>query len=85
MIMWKGDYKEVDEKSKRQFCTVQGTVSIGCYPRYRQIGDDDTVRFKDQYFCVKINEAKVFGEINDGGDALVWVECNWGGVVKKTR
>jgi len=27
----------------------------------------------------------VFRDINDGGDASVWIEAKWGGVVKKSR
>jgi hypothetical protein len=33
------------------------------------------VQFKEQYMCVKINEANVFGDLNDGGEAKVWIEC----------
>ena len=39
----------------------------------------------EQYLAIKINEANVFGDLNDGGDAAVWVECKWGGLSKKTR
>ena len=74
-----------DLDKKAQTCTVQGTVSTGCYPKWRQVGDDETVRMAEQYLCVKINEANVFGDLNDGGDAAVWVECKWGGVIKKSR
>ena len=54
-------------------------------PRWRQVGEDDTVKFNDQYLAIKINEANVFRDINDGGDAAAWVEINWGGTTKKTR
>jgi hypothetical protein len=64
---------------------VQGTIATGCFPKWRQIGEDDTIRMKDQYLCVKINDANVFGDINDGGDPIVWIDCKWAGVVKKTR
>ena len=40
---------------------------------------------RDRYLCVKINEANVFGDFRDGGEALVWIDCHWGGVCKKTR
>ena len=43
------------------------------------------VQFKEQYMCVKINEANVFGDLNDGGEAKVWIECQWAGVTKKSR
>jgi hypothetical protein len=35
--------------------------------------------------CVKIIEANVFENFRDGGEALVWIEVFWGGVMKKTR
>lgn len=68
-----------------QTCIIQGTVATGCFPRYRQKGEDDMVQFKEQYLCVKINEANVFGDLNDGGEAKVWIECQWAGVTKTTR
>ena len=40
---------------------------------------------KDRYLCIKINEANVFGDISDGGDALVWIDVIWAGVIKQTR
>jgi hypothetical protein len=40
---------------------------------------------REKYLCVKINEANVFGDLNDGGEAKVWIDCHWGGVVKQTR
>ena len=43
------------------------------------------VQFKEQYMCVKINEANVFGDLNDGGEAKVWIEVQWAGVTKKSR
>lgn len=60
-------------------------MATGSFPKYRQLGNDDLVRFHDQYFCIKVNEAKVFDNLMDGGDCLVWIEANWGGVIKKTR
>ena len=40
---------------------------------------------RSQYLCVKINEANVFGDLNDGGDAKVWCDVSWGGVLKQTK
>jgi hypothetical protein len=40
---------------------------------------------QEQYLCVKINDANVFGDLNDGGDAIVWVDVTWAGVIKKSR
>jgi hypothetical protein len=39
----------------------------------------------ETYLAVKINEANVFGELSDGGDAKVWVDVQWAGVTKSTR
>lgn len=58
-----------------QTCIIQGTVATGNFPRFKQTGEDDMVQFKEQYMCVKINEANVFGDLNDGGEAKVWIEC----------
>lgn len=40
---------------------------------------------KELYLCIKINEANVFNDLSDGGDAIVWCEVSWGGLSKKTR
>lgn len=40
---------------------------------------------RNRYFCVKINEANVFGDLSDGGEAKVWCDVTWGGVIKTTR
>jgi len=40
---------------------------------------------QEQYLCVKINDANVFGDLNDGGDAIVWVDVIWAGVLKRSR
>jgi len=40
---------------------------------------------RERYLCVKVNEANVFGDLNDGGDAQVWVDVSWAGVTKQTR
>jgi len=40
---------------------------------------------RERYLCVKINEANVFGDLNDGGEAKVWVDVLWSGIVKSTR
>jgi len=68
-----------------QTCIVQGTVNIGTQPKYKQSGEDDTVAMKDTYLCVKINEANVFGDLSDGGDAQVWIDVIWAGMTKQTR
>jgi hypothetical protein len=68
-----------------QTCEIQGTVSIGSFPQWRQKGEDELVASKERYLCIKINEAQVFGDLNDGGDALVWCQVSWGGLTKKTR
>lgn len=68
-----------------QTCVVQGTVSIGCFPKWRQKGEDELLAFREQYLCIKVNEANVFGDINDGGDVEAWVQVNWGGLSKDTR
>ena len=83
MIIYKGESE--NEESRQQICTIQGTVVMGSWPKWRQVGEDETVRMGDQYLCLKINEANVFRDINDGGDASVWIEAKWGGVVKKSR
>ena len=86
MVMWKPKNITIDDLEKKpQTCLAQGTVSCGTYPKLRQIGEDDSISFKYQYLCVKINEAKVFGDINDGGDPVAWVEVVWGGVKKKSK
>jgi len=85
MVIHKTNEVSDDLDKKAQVCTVQGTVSTGCFPKWRQVGEDETVRMAEQYLCVKVNEANVFGDLNDGGDAAVWIECKWGGVIKKTR
>lgn len=38
-----------------------------------------------RYLVVQINEANVFNDLNDGGDALVWVDVTWGGVTRTTK
>lgn len=77
--------KDEDLDKDAQTCELQGTVNVGSYPRYRQKGTDELVLLRDRYLCVKIIEAKVFEDFRDGGEALVWIECFWGGVMKKTR
>ena len=87
MVIYKGegtdDGDDLDKQA--QTCTIQGTVNVGSFPRYRQQGNDETVKFMDQYFCVRINEAKVFNDLNDGGDAIVWIDVQWAGVIKQTK
>lgn len=68
-----------------QTCEVQGTVAIGSYPKYRQKGEDELIAFREQYLCIKIIEADVFGDISDGSDVECWVQVNWGGVAKDTK
>lgn len=85
MVIHKTDEISDDIDKKAQTCTVQGTVNTGSFPKWRQQGEDESVRMAEQYLCVKINEANVFGDLNDGGDAIVWVEVTWAGVTKKTR
>jgi hypothetical protein len=40
---------------------------------------------RSRYFCVKINQANVFGDLRDGGDPKVWCEVRWAGMSKNTR
>ena len=54
-------------------------------PKWRQKGEDELVRMRDRYLCVRINDAFVFDDISDGADAKVWIDVIWGGDVKKTR
>ena len=68
-----------------QTCEVQGTISIGTFPKHRQKGEDELIAFREQYLCIKVNEANVFNDINDGGDVEAWVQVNWGGIAKDTR
>jgi len=68
-----------------QTCIIQGTVSVGSFPKFRQIGEDELVGMRERYLCVKINEANVFGDLNDGGEAKVWVDVLWSGITKSTR
>ena len=60
-------------------------MQVGSFPKWKQYGDDETVSKNDLYLCVQINEANVFRDINDGGDAQVWVDVRWAGKVKKTK
>ena len=39
---------------------------------------------RNRYFCVKINQAQVFGDLRDGGDPKVWCEVRWAGMSKET-
>jgi hypothetical protein len=39
----------------------------------------------DYYFCIKINQANVFGDLNESGEAIVWCEVTWAGITKETR
>ena len=68
-----------------QTCIIQGTIHVGTFPKWRQKGDDELVGMRNRYLCVKINEANVFGDLNDGGEAKVWVDVQWAGLLKKTR
>ena len=34
---------------------------------------------------MKINKANVFGDLNDGGDAVAWVDLEWGGIIKQSK
>lgn len=87
MVIHRGgrDADDEDLNEQAQTCEIQGTVSIGSFPRWRQKGEDELVARKERYLCIKINEAQVFGDLNDGGDALVWCQVSWGGLTKKTR
>lgn len=86
MVIWRDKNKSDNEINRRQIgCTMQGVVQVGSFPRWRQQGDDDSVKFADQYLCVQINEANVFRDINDGGDAQAWVEVKWAGSSKRTK
>ena len=76
---------EDDLDKPNQMCDVQGTIGIGTFPKWRQKGEDELIRIQDRYLCVKINEANVFGDLNDGGDAKVWIDVTWAGVTKMTR
>jgi len=38
------------------------------------MGEDDLIGMEEKYLCVKVNEAKVFGDLSDGGDAKVWCD-----------
>ena len=49
------------------------------------MGEDDLVGMTERYLCVKINEANVFGDLSDGGDAKVWCDVQWSGITKSTR
>ena len=40
---------------------------------------------RNRYFCVKVNQANVFGDLRDGGDPKVWCEVRWAGMSKNTR
>jgi hypothetical protein len=68
-----------------QTCIIQGAINVGSFPKWRQKGDDELVGMRNRYLCVKINEANVFGDLNDGGEAKVWVDVQWAGLLKKTR
>lgn len=74
-----------DLDKQAQTCEIQGTVNIAKFPKWRQKGEDELVGMRERYLCIKINEANVFGDLNDGGEALVWCEVVWGGLTKKTR
>jgi len=43
------------------------------------------VALNNYYFCLQINEANVFQDISDGGEALVWCDVIWNGVRKESR
>jgi len=43
------------------------------------------IQLRDRYFCVRINEAIVFGDLMDGGEPKVWIEVTWAGITKTTR
>ena len=51
MVIHKGIKNEIVEDEEldkqAQTCTIQGTVSIGTFPKHRQSGEDDTVKMKD--------------------------------------
>lgn len=81
------EYDSDDEgmNRKSQTCEIQGTVQIGSRPKWCQKGEDELVAKKERYLCIKINEVKVFDDLNDGGDATVWCHVTWGGLTKKTR
>jgi len=80
-----GVIDEDDFDKLAQTCVIQGTVSVGSFPKWRQKGEDELVAMRERYLVVKINEANVFGDISDGGEALAWIEVVWGGVLKTTR
>lgn len=69
MVIYKDHNKSKDVNHVTSTCNVQGTVIIGSHPKWRQFGDDEQLNKSDQYICVQINEANVFRDINDGGDA----------------
>ena len=80
-----GVIDEDDFDKLAQTCVIQGTVSVGSFPKWRQKGEDELVAMRERYLVVKINEANVFGDISDGGEALAWIDVIWGGVLKTTR
>jgi hypothetical protein len=40
---------------------------------------------RNRYLCIKITEAAVFGDLQDGGDPSAWCDVSWAGVQKRTR
>lgn len=80
-----GPVDDDDLDKPAQTCVVQGTVTVGSFPKWRQKGEDELVAMRDRYLCVKLNEANVFGDLSDGGEAKVWIDVTWAGVVKQSR
>jgi hypothetical protein len=82
----KGTVDDEDQFDKlAQVCTIQGTVMVGSYPKWRQKGQDELVSMRERYFCIRLNEANVFGDLNDGGEAEVWCDVTWAGITKTSR
>ena len=89
MVIHKGEGSKAtaddDFDKLAQTCTVQGSVLLGSAPKWRQKGEDELVTMRSRFLCVRINEANVFSDLNDGGDAIVWIDVTWGGVTRRTR
>lgn len=57
----------------------------GSFPKWRQKGEDELASMRERYLCIRINEANVFGDLNDGGEAIVWCDVTWAGITKRSR
>ena len=85
VIHRKEEISDSDLDKPQQTCEISGSLQIGTFPKWRQKGEDELIRMRDRYLCVKINEANVFDDISDGGEPRVWIDVTWGGVTKRTR